>query len=165
MDNYVSFVDNYLDNILAIGAILFCGIIVCGIICIPYYFFKKSQKKHLLLMNNGKREKATIVAVYQKHKVMRGDDNTPSFWYEVDYAKYSFEVNGRTFTGDFAQSKKQFYKVGDEIEAFYDVNNPNINCTHRQIDEDNKTNRLFVFLLSFMILVTLIFTIGMGLSL
>lgn len=160
MDNYVSFIDNYLDNILTIVAILFCGMIVCGIICIPYYFFKKSQKKHLALKNNGNKEKATIMALYQKHKVMHGDDNTPSFWYEVDYAKYSFEVNGKTYTGDFAQSKKQFYQIGDEIEVFYDINNPNINCTHRQINEDKNTNRLFVFLLTFMALITLILIIS-----
>ncbi len=89
---------------------------------------------------------------------MRGDDNTPTIWSEQDYARYSFTAgNKRLYTGDFVQSNKHFYEVGEEVEVFYSIDDSGINCTERQIDEDRKTNKFFIFMFT----VIIVMVIGM----
>ena len=152
---FAQFLDRYLDDFLAVASIFFCGAVVCGIIYISYYFFKKSQKRHLWLQRNGKRANGRVIALYEKTKYMRGDENTPGQWMKTEWARYSFPADGAEWIGDFPQSKKQFYHKGDSVEVYYDPADPRRNCTPRQIEEDKKIQLFFRFLLGILAFVTL----------
>lgn len=166
MEWYVAFIDQYLGNILAVGSIVLCGLIVCGIVCIPFYLFKKSQRKHLQLRDRGKRARGTVVGLYHKTIRMRGDENTPTVWMKQDCADYSFVTDeGETFSGSFAQNKKQWYRRGEKITVYYSPHDPSENCTHRHLEEDIRTNRFFVLFFSFIMAVSLIFAFWMAFTL
>ncbi len=158
MDNYINFLDLYLDDILAVLSILFCGAVVCAIIAIPFYFFKKKQKLHLWLHQYGHTAQGQVVLLYTRLNRMRGDENTPTMISEAHYARYSFKTpQGQTYTGDFPQKRKKMYAVGDAVEVFYNPKNPQQNCTPRQLEEDAATRWIFIILFGVVIAVVLVF--------
>lgn len=166
MTEYKNFIDSYLDNILAVGVMIFCGAVVCLIIAIPYFFFRRAANRRKWLVSNGLCAVGTITALYRRTRHMRGDENTPSFTYEVDCARYSFETeSGKSCSGSFCQHKKRFYQVGDKIDVYYRPDIPAENCTLRHIEEDKKTERLFIILFAVMTAVTFAAALIMALSL
>lgn len=153
MQNYVNFMDNYMADILAVCAILFCGLLVCGMICIPFYFFRKDYKKYIWIKMNGNVANGTIIALF--HKSFHRS--------EIDYALYSFTVGEEhTFTGECRQKKNRFYQIGDKIDVYYNPAKPSENCTQRALEDGKNTNRFFIFLLIFMMMVTIISAVVMA---
>ena len=64
-------VDTFLDDILAIGSILLCGLIVCGLIGIKYYLDNRTQQKRLWLKKYGEHTDGTVISMYEKQSTVR----------------------------------------------------------------------------------------------
>ena len=165
IDGYKNFIDLYLVDILTVLAPLLCGAIVCAIIGIPFFFFQRQRREHLRLEREGHTVGGTVTGLYTRRHRMRGDENTPSYTIESPHAVYSFvAADGHTYTGDFAQKRKSMYGRGDSVTVYYDPQNPQSNCTPRQLEEDVATRRLFLSLFALVAVLCAAMALWLGLS-
>lgn len=154
-------VDTFLDDILAIGSILLCGLIVCGLIGIKYYLDNRTQQKRLWLKKYGEHTDGTVISMYEETIDGPGSDIP----HTIKCAGYWYYDDGKQYTGEFVQDKKNFYHLGDIIAVYYNKNNPSENCTDRHIEEAAKINCAYKIIISIIAAVTLGFAIWFAFSL
>lgn len=151
MNELKYFVDTFLYDILAVGGVLLCGLIVCGIIGIIYYLDNQTQKKRLWLKDYGEHTDGTVISMYEKS----GDAPSSDIPYTIQCAGYWYYHDGKQYTGEFVQDKKNFYHLGDIIAVYYNKNNPSENCTDRHIEEAAKIKRVYKIIISVIAVITL----------